>query len=239
TRDLLRAQAFARSLGDADLELLLDAVHYRSYESGEFIYRQGERAEHCLLLHKGLVQLQSEQQGRVRVHGYLSSGDFYGDEELLSGESHRLSSVALGPSVVIHASAYAMRGLCDRNPNLVRRLRRLSVARQQGQALLVRSDLGSTQHVLKDVYRMQMARSLLAIDQNSCVRCGHCAWACAEVHGGVSRLIRSGDKILVPEGDSSGGFQNLLLPNTCQHCEHPACMIDCPTGAIGRDPQGE
>ena len=31
----------------------------------------------------------------------------------------------------------------------------------------------------------------------------------------------------------------LLLPNTCQHCRHAACLQDCPTGAIGRDLDGE
>jgi Fe-S-cluster-containing hydrogenase component 2 len=30
-----------------------------------------------------------------------------------------------------------------------------------------------------------------------------------------------------------------MLPNSCQHCENPACMIGCPTGAIGRDPGGD
>ena len=31
----------------------------------------------------------------------------------------------------------------------------------------------------------------------------------------------------------------LSLPNTCQHCKNAACMVDCPTGAIGRDVGGE
>jgi Fe-S-cluster-containing dehydrogenase component len=78
------------------------------------------------------------------------------------------------------------------------------------------------------------------IDQDSCVRCGHCAWSCADTHDGISRLIRRGDKVvtqLAESGRSTGA--SLLLPNTCQHCRHAACMIDCPTGAIGRDPLGE
>jgi Fe-S-cluster-containing dehydrogenase component len=90
---------------------------------------------------------------------------------------------------------------------------------------------------------MQMARSLLVIDQDQCVRCGHCAWSCAAVHG-VSRLVRRGDKVVtrlsvVGQSSAGPGPANLLLPNTCQQCKNAACMIDCPTGAIGRDPDGE
>jgi Fe-S-cluster-containing dehydrogenase component len=92
--------------------------------------------------------------------------------------------------------------------------------------------------VFRDLYRMQVARSLLVIDQDACVRCGHCAWSCAEVHG-VSRLVRRGDKVVTRLDASAAGPASLLLPNTCQHCRHAACMIDCPTGAIGRDPEGE
>ena len=235
TRNLLAALSFGRHLGSADLELLLDAVHTRSYESGQFLQRQGDPPEHCLLLQKGLVQIQSEQAGRVRVHGYLSGGDFFGDEEILAGEPHRYSVVAMGDTVCIHADATVMRRLCDSNVGLAKRLRRMTLARR-AESPAIEPAQNLTQHVLRDAYRMQMARSLLAIDQETCVRCGHCAWACAESHGGVSRLIRSGDKVVVAE---AGAFANLLLPNTCQHCEHPACMIDCPTGAIGRDAEGE
>ncbi len=240
TRDLLKAQAFARHLSEPELELLLDSVSPAKYLSGEFIYRQGERAEHCLLLQQGLVQIQSEREGRVRVHGYLSAGDFFGDDEVVTGKPHRYSTVALGDCVALHASATVMRTLCDRNPGLTTRLRRMSVARHMEQRPFASGGVHSTEHVLRDAYRMQMARSLLVIDQDSCVRCGHCAWACAELHDGVTRLIRSGDKVLVPKHDAAQArLSNLLLPNTCQHCQHPACMIDCPTGAIGRDPEGE
>ncbi|HEU5073445.1 MAG TPA: cyclic nucleotide-binding domain-containing protein, partial [Polyangiaceae bacterium] len=235
TKSLLAALSFGRHLDSADLELLLDAVHTRHYEPGQFLQRQGDPPEHCLLLQKGLVQIQSEQDGRVRVHGYLSGGDFFGDEEILAGEPHRYSVVAMGDAVCIHADAAVMRRLCDSNVGLAKRLRRLTLARRPAPSELdTASNL--TQHVLRDAYRMQAARSLLAIDQDTCVRCGHCAWACAESHDGVSRLIRSGDKVIVAE---AGALANLLLPNTCQHCEHPACMIDCPTGAIGRDVEGE
>jgi Fe-S-cluster-containing dehydrogenase component len=89
---------------------------------------------------------------------------------------------------------------------------------------------------------MRVARSLLVIDQDSCIRCGHCAWSCADVHeDGVSRLVRRGDKMLVdPGGERAGAATTpLLVPNSCQHCKNPSCMIDCPTGAIGRDARGE
>ncbi len=62
----------------------------------------------------------------------------------------------------------------------------------------------TTAHALRDLYRMRVARSLLVIDQDSCIRCGHCAWSCADAHDdGVSRLARRGDKIVVDGGGPS------------------------------------
>ncbi len=98
----------------------------------------------------------------------------------------------------------------------------------------------ATQHVFRDLYRLQVARSLLVIDLECCVRCGHCAWACSEMYG-VARLVRRGDKVVarVDGHGEAGAPQHLMLPNSCQHCENPSCMVGCPTGAIGRDPGGE
>src|SRR6185503_9391514 len=116
--------------------------------------------------------------------------------------------------------------------------RRVAADRQALQERVIgAASVRTTQHVFKDLYRMHVARSLLVIDQESCVRCGHCAWACADTHGGVARLVRRGDKIVTELRGSEP--KSLMLPNSCQHCKNPACMIDCPTGAIGRDHEGE
>src|SRR4029078_13675831 len=101
-----------------------------------------------------------------------------------------------------------------------------------------RAAANATQHAFRDLYRLKVARSLLVIDLETCVRCGHCAWACADLYG-ESRLVRRGDKMVARVDEKKSAPRSLLLPNSCQHCENPSCMIDCPTGAIGRDPDGE
>src|SRR5208282_5096057 len=71
----------------------------------------------------------------------------------------------------------------------------------------------------RDLYRLQVARSLLVIDLESCARCGHCAWACSEMYG-VARLVRRGDKI-VARVDGRAESEEL-----CTGCG--ACAKACP-----------
>jgi len=239
-RDLLAASAFARHLSADDTELLLDGIRLEPIERGARIYQPGDRADRAFLLLEGLVQIQREEGDTASVRAYLSRGDFFGDQEALVGAPRAAAAVATGDGWCAVVPSGLLRTLSDRNPGLFARLRRVADAQEDAQRALV-GDAGSTQHVFRDLYRMQMARSLLVIDQDQCVRCGHCAWSCAEVHG-VSRLVRRGDKVVTRlnvVGQASAGPANLLLPNTCQQCRNAACMIDCPTGAIGRDTEGE
>jgi Fe-S-cluster-containing dehydrogenase component len=252
TADLLRTMVLTRELDDDDRDLVLDAVSHHHYARGARIYGVGERARDLYMLASGLVQLQTEDdEGRVHVRAYLSPGDFFGDRELrgdVEDAVRTTGAVALGECQLLRLPGAALRSLVDRNPGLVGRLRRISGARHQHQARIVgEADARSTRHVFHDLYRMQMASSLLTIDQDTCVRCGHCAWSCAATHEGVARLVRRGDKVLTQlqapggagERAAPGQARSLLLPNSCQHCKNPVCMIDCPTGAIGRDPEGE
>ncbi|MCH9683942.1 MAG: cyclic nucleotide-binding domain-containing protein, partial [Deltaproteobacteria bacterium] len=239
TRDLLRTMAATRSLGDADLDLVLDAVQAQTVARGTTIYAQGDPADGLWLVVDGLVQLQTEDDDRIHVRAYLTRGDGFGDDESLAGEPRRQAAVAMGQTRLLRLPPAALRTLVDRNGGLLERIGRIAADRRAAQAQAVGPAAArSTQHVFKDLYRMQMARSLLVIDQDTCVRCGHCAWTCASIHG-VSRLVRRGDKVITQVGPDEGSLHSLLLPNSCQHCKNPACMIDCPTGAIGRDPEGE
>ncbi len=239
TADLLRQQALGQRLGPDDLDLLLDSVVWERYERGARIFGIGDPSQAAWLVCDGLVQLQTEDDERVHVRAYLARGDTFGDEEALARLPRSCHAIALGAVSVLRVPSDVLRTLADRNPGLVADISRIATVRADLQREVIGAASAlSTQHVFRDLYRMQMARSLLVIDQDTCVRCGHCAWTCAALHG-TSRLVRRGDKVVTRLPVLGEAPRSLLLPNSCQHCENPACMIDCPTGAIGRDPHGE
>lgn len=237
TRDLLLTLALTRDLPAASIDALLDSVAHRAFERGEVVYEQGGAATDVWLIADGLIQIQTEEDGRLHVRAFLSRGDFFGDVEVLEGGPRRTTAAASGPSRLLSIPAKVFRSLADRHPDLPLMLRRISEGSHERQRAIIQRGANETQHLFRDLYRLQVARSLLVIDLSTCVRCGHCAWACEDMYG-VSRLVRHGDKVVarVREGEAP---QSLLLPNSCQHCENPACLVDCPTGAIGREPEGE
>ncbi len=235
TEAVLSTMSFARHVSERDRERLLDAAETTPLARGEPLYRTGDPATALYFVLDGMLQVQSEDdEGRPRIEAYLSRGDVVGEGE--PGEVRVTSVLASGPSWVARIPDTTARAVLGKVPGLFERLRRVSMEGAELQRKLVRN-AGTTAHAFKDLYRLTVAKSLLVIDQDACVRCGHCAYACASVHeDGVSRLVRRGDKIAVA---TEGGRSTLLLPNSCQHCKNPTCMVDCPTGAIGRDARGE
>jgi Fe-S-cluster-containing hydrogenase component 2 len=67
------------------------------------------------------------------------------------------------------------------------------------------------------------AQSLLLLDLKKCTRCDACVRACADTHGGVTRLVREGLRL-----------DNFLVASSCRQCRDPLCMIGCPVGSIRR-----
>lgn len=239
TRDLLQTVAFARTLEPEDIDLLLDAARYRHFDRGESIYRPQDPSTDLFIVADGLVQMQTDDGERLHVRAYIGRGDFFGDAEIEAGIPRLSGAVASGPSLLISIDARTFRSVAIRHPDLFSALGRIALDQQAMQLSVIgRAAANATQHAFRDLYRLNVARSLLVIDLETCVRCGHCAWACADVHG-QSRIVRRGDKMVARVDTIKKAPQSLLLPNSCQHCENPSCMIDCPTGAIGRDPGGE
>jgi Fe-S-cluster-containing dehydrogenase component/CRP-like cAMP-binding protein len=254
TIDLLQTTSFTRVLPERDVEILLDAVRHVEVARGEHVYREGDVAECAYLVADGLLQAQTDDGGSPRVEAYLSRGDLFGEDELDGRSGRRVAVVASGPTWLVAIPRDVFLVVAQRNASALEGVRRV---RADGVPAPLLGHGRTTAHVFQDLYRMRVARSLLVIDQDSCVRCGHCAWSCAATHDdGISRLVRRGDKVVVRREDDGPRpgedvvarvvrlakeveWAPLLVPNSCQHCKNPSCMIDCPTGAIGRDARGE
>ena len=143
---------------------------------------------------------------------------FAGALALAGGDTVRTdNAISVGHSRTLELAGGAFRTLIDRNPGLRDQMSRVSAGRhERQQAVVGEAAARSTRHVFHDLYRMQMARSLLVIDQDSCVRCGHCAWSCAATHDdGVSRLVRRGDKVVTSLAVVERETKDLLIPNSC------------------------
>jgi Fe-S-cluster-containing hydrogenase component 2 len=95
-------------------------------------------------------------------------------------------------------------------------------------AMEARPEVGSVMKFLMDE-GLGEATNCLVIAQDLCVGCDNCEKACAETHGGISRLDRS----------SGASYAELHIPISCRHCEQPHCMKDCPPNAIHRASSGE
>jgi carbon-monoxide dehydrogenase iron sulfur subunit len=72
-----------------------------------------------------------------------------------------------------------------------------------------------------------------------CMGCHTCEIACAIAHSSSKDLIT-----MVREGENPGyrvnveAYTGKAVPINCQHCDEPACVMACPTGAIHRAGEG-
>jgi Fe-S-cluster-containing dehydrogenase component/CRP-like cAMP-binding protein len=243
-RDVLRSSSLARALPERELEALVASAEHRTLARGEVLFACGDPGTHAYLLADGMVKVEDGASGGsraanftlalrtepARIRAYLSRGDLVADGALESGGAHDVTVVACGAAWVVALPRQTLLRVARRSPEVLADARRLLTSPPPPEA---------TRHVLGDLWRFAEAGSMLVIDDEACVRCGHCAWSCADAHGdGVSRLVRRGEKVLVRDAED-GQARALVIPGSCQHCKHPACMLDCPTGAIGRDSRGD
>ncbi|MGH1340533.1 MAG: cyclic nucleotide-binding domain-containing protein [Nannocystales bacterium] len=216
------------------IELLLDGSSLRTIEAGSFAARTGDPAVAGAFVLDGVLHVRS--QGTRVVERVALSSDVLGLEETLRDRPWSHDVVAAADCQVVWIRADAMRSALGASAEaLEARTRRRSEARA---AILSGMHTGPVPEPV-DVHRLARARSLLVIDQDSCVRCGQCTRSCASQHvDGQARMTRQGPRLLARIGTSSSPSTPWLLAQACQHCSSPACLPDCPTAAISRDRDG-
>ena len=213
-------------------ELLADLVEHatvESFASGEVLFREGDPGDALHLIRSGSVTVSRDMGEREVVLAYVPAGRYVGEMALLSAAPRTATVRAAVACETIRLDGGAFQRLLAAEPRVLAALkskykeRMAATARQSGRAehssvlsFLVSQGIGE-------------ATDVLLIDESLCIRCDQCEKACADTHGNLSRLDR----------EAGPTIDNLHVPTSCRHCEHPHCMKDCPPDAIQRNPNGE
>jgi CRP-like cAMP-binding protein/thioredoxin reductase/Fe-S-cluster-containing hydrogenase component 2 len=219
---------FANTSRIEDLEQVAASAKLSQYKAGEEIFREGDVADSLHVIRRGSVTISRMIGGNETTLSYLPAGNYVGEMGLM-GKSQRTATVrAAVATETIQLSAENFQFLLDRDAELKkqisaeykRRLSRNMTMQHMGRgniiSFLVSQGVGE-------------ATDVLLIDESLCIRCDNCEKACAETHGGTSRLDR----------EAGPTYASIHVPTSCRHCEHPHCMKDCPPDAIKRAPDGE
>ena len=230
------------SLGEEELNDVASHAILKSFEAGDELFHEGDEADGLYLIQSGSVTVSRMIAGREVVLFYVAAGNYVGEMSLVSGEPRYATVRAAVATDAVMIKADRMREIIARNPEIrssldARYLQHLQDQEKREQLENTPSGGGSltsqsTQSNLISFLIQQgvgEATDVLLIDESLCVRCNLCEDACANTHGGASRLDR----------DTGPIFANIRVPTSCRHCEHPHCMKDCPPDAIHRAPHGE
>jgi Fe-S-cluster-containing hydrogenase component 2 len=181
------------------------------------------------LIRSGSCTVSMRVGGRDVVLSYVPSGNYIGEMALLSEAPRSATVKAAHNTETVCIKGDAFKRVLDRNPplkaNVEAKFRQRIKANEQMQK---QPEAGSIIEFLI-AQGIGEGTDVLLIDESLCVHCDNCEKACAETHGGISRLDR----------EAGPTFATLHVPTSCRHCEHPHCMAECPPNAIHRTPGGE
>ncbi|MDD2832932.1 MAG: cyclic nucleotide-binding domain-containing protein [Methylotenera sp.] len=230
------------TLSEDDLNNLAQNATIKEFAAGEVLFREGDAADGLYLIRRGSVTVSRMMAGREVVLFYVAAGNYVGEMSLISGEPRYASVTAAIATETILIDTARMQDIIARNPEVRAALdaRYLQHLQEQEKRQQIESSSESNNRFSAQSSQSSLisfliqqgvgeATDVLLIDESLCVRCNHCEQACADTHGGTSRLDR----------DTGPIYANIRVPTSCRHCEHPHCMKDCPPDAIHRAPHGE
>jgi CRP-like cAMP-binding protein/thioredoxin reductase len=212
-----------------DLAEVLETGSIESFKAEEVLFYEGDPADAVHLIRRGSVTVSKRIGGKDVVIAYVPVGHYIGEIALLSDAPRTGTVRATVATETIKIDGSAFKRLLDQNMDL-----RAEVEARLGERLVQSERMGLSSNA-SGIIEFLIAQGLgeatdvLLIDESLCVRCDNCEKACAETHDGITRLDRQ----------AGPTFDNLHVPTSCRHCEHPYCMADCPPDAIHRAQNGE
>ena len=221
--------AFKTSMPSDGLGQLASQVELKSFKAGETLYSEGEEGDYLDLIRSGTVVLVQKPDDVELVLSQLQSGDLVGQMALMGTPIRQETAKAAVRVESIRINKKQFLKLVGGEPDNIDKLQTLASEQlRQSRAMASYPEGGKAINFLMDQGLGESTNALI-IDEALCVGCDNCEKACADTHGGISRLDRA----------TGASYAQIHVPVSCRHCEQPHCMKDCPADAIHRSGGGE
>lgn len=200
-----------------------------SFKADDVIFNEGDEADGLHLIRSGSVAVSKRIGGRDIVTSYVAAGNYVGEMGLLGRTKRSATVKATVATESIFLGADVFLKMLERNKGLRERVQEKVKERlSENLRMEAQPEAGDLISFLMQ-QGLGEATDVLLIDESLCIGCDNCEKACAETHGGTSRLDRA----------AGPSYAQVHVPTSCRHCEDPHCMKDCPPDAIRRAPNGE
>jgi CRP-like cAMP-binding protein/Fe-S-cluster-containing hydrogenase component 2 len=212
-----------------ELRTIAGTAELLSFKPNEVLFNEGDNADGLHLIRSGSVSVSRRIGGRDIVTSYVAAGNYVGEMGLV-GQAKRSATVrATVATDSIFLKADVFMKMLERNQGLRERVQETVRERlSENLRMEAQPEAGDLISFLMQ-QGLGEATDVLLIDETLCIGCNNCEKACAETHGGTSRLDRA----------AGPSYAQVHVPTSCRHCEDPHCMKDCPPDAIRRAPNGE
>ncbi len=222
-------QYLSAQIPEHEVDYLVEGAIIKRYATNEALFKEGDKADGLYLIRRGSVTVSRAIGSKEIVLSYVAAGNYVGEMALMSDAPRSATVRAAVPTECVMLEARRFVDVVARNTSMrgsvdERLMQRMSI----NQSMESTSDSGNLISFLMQ-QGLGEATDVLLIDESLCIRCNNCETACAETHGGTSRLDR----------EAGPTYAQVHVPTSCRHCEHPHCMKDCPPDAIHRSPNGE
>ena len=221
-------QYLSATIRESEVEYLIEGALIKKYATNEVLFNEGDVADGLYLIRRGSVTVSREIGGKEIVLSYVAAGNYVGEMALMSAAPRSATVRAAVPTEIIMLEAKRFTEVMSSHSTVRASVdSRLMDRMRMNQAM----ESGESGNIISFLMKQGLgeATDVLLIDESLCVRCNNCEKACAETHGGTSRLNR----------EAGPTFAQVHVPTSCRHCEHPHCMKDCPPDAIHRSSNGE
>ena len=219
----------APNLSKPDMAQVLGTAKIRPFKAGQTLFSEGDPADGIYLIRNGSCTVAQRMAGREVVVSYIPAGNYVGEMALVRDRPRSATVKAAIDTDTVWLDSGNFRMLMDHLPELRHQVeKRIGAMIVTDEEISARPEAGSLIEALVHEGAKEAADMLL-IDESLCIRCDNCEKACAETHGGVSRLDR----------EAGPTFASIHVPTSCRHCAHPHCMSNCPADAIHKSKDGE